>query len=79
MAIIYLNKAAVIYPDETPNLLELENQRGIQFSYPEIFKRLGGITREAINRPIYPGVNREPQVKVKKGWHTSGARPVLLK
>ena len=68
MAVIYLNDMAVIYPDKTAviyfnemvNLLELKNQWGVRFSRPEISKRFGGIIREAVNRPIYPGVNGEP-------------------
>ena len=68
MAVIYFNNVAVIYPDKTAviylneaaNLLELKNQRGIQFSHPKISKRLGRIAREVANRPIYPGVNKEP-------------------
>ena len=60
MAIIYPDKMAVIYPDKAANLLELKNQWGIRFSYPKTFKRLGGIIREAVNWPIYPGVNEEP-------------------
>ena len=47
--------------------------------HPEIFKRLGRITKETADRPIYPGVNKEPQVKVKRGRYTSGSRPVLPK
>ena len=70
---------AIIYPNETANLLELKNQRGVRFSRPEIFKRLGGTLREAVNRPIYPGVNRESQVKVKGGRYTSGSRLILPK
>ena len=79
MAAIYPDKTAVIYPDEAANLSELKNQWGVRLSRPEIFKRLGGIAREAVNRPIYPGVNGEPQVKVKKGRHTSRSRPALPK
>ena len=87
MTVIYLNNVVVIYPDKTviiypnkaANLLELKNQRGVQLSHPEIFKRLGGIAREAADRPIHPGVNRKPQVKVKGGRHTSGSWPALLK
>ena len=60
MVVIYLDKMAVIYPDEAANLLELKNQRGVRFLHPEIFKRLGRIVREAANRPFYPGVNKEP-------------------
>ena len=71
MAVIYLNEAA--------NLLELKNQRGVRFSRPEIFKRFGRIVREAINRPIHPRINGEPQVEVKGQWHANGARPIFLK
>ena len=60
MAVIYLNKTAVIYLNKAANLLELKNQRGVQLLRPEIFKRFGGITREAADRLIYPGVNGEP-------------------
>ena len=60
VAVIYPDKMVVIYPDEAVNLSELKNQWGIWFSRPEIFKRLGRIAREAINRLIYPGVNGEP-------------------
>ena len=60
VAVTYPNKAAVIYPNKAANLLELKNQRGIQLSHPETSKRLGGITREAANRLIYPGANKEP-------------------
>ena len=59
IAVIHLNKAAAIYFNKAANLLKLKNQRGIRFLYPEISKRLGGITREMINRLIYPGVNEE--------------------
>ena len=58
-AITYLNKIVVIYPNKTANLSELKNQWGIQLSYPKISKRLSKIIREAVNRPIYPGVNKE--------------------
>ena len=50
----------VIYLNEMANLSELKNQRGVRFSHPEISKRLGGIIKEAVNRLIYPGVNKEP-------------------
>ena len=60
MVIIYPDKTAVIYLNEMANLLELENQRGIRLLHPEIFKRLDGIIKEAADRPIYPGVNKEP-------------------
>ena len=67
-AVIYLNDVAVIYPDKTAviylneaaNLLELKNQRGVRFLRPEISKRFGGTAREVTDRPIYPGVNKEP-------------------
>ena len=59
-AVIYLDDVVVIYLNETVNLLELENQRGVRLSHPEISKRLGGIVREAVNRPIYSGANGEP-------------------
>ena len=58
--VIYLDKTVIIYLDEVANLLELKNQRGVRFSHPEISKWLGGIAREAVNRLIYPGVNKEP-------------------
>ena len=79
MAVIYPDKTAVIYPDKVANLSELKNQWGVQLLYPKISKRLGGITREAADRPIYPGVNKELQTKVKGGRYTSRSRPVLLK
>ena len=60
VAVIYLDETVVIYFNEAANLLELENQRGVRFLRPEIFKRFGGIAKEAINRLIYPGVNKEP-------------------
>ena len=60
MAVIYFNNVAVIYADKIANLLELENQQGVQFSRPEIFKRLGGIIREVINWLIRSGANGEP-------------------
>ena len=56
---IYVNNIMVIYLNETANLLELENQRGIRLSYPEISERLDGIIKEAVNRPIRSGVNKE--------------------
>ena len=59
MAVIYLNNMAAIYLNEIVNLLELKNQRGIRFSRPEIFKRLGGIIKKTINRPIHSGVNKK--------------------
>ena len=59
-AVTYPDDVAATYPNKAANLLELENQRGVRLLYPEIFKRLGGITREAVDRPIYPGVNGEP-------------------
>ena len=65
MAVIYLNKTAVINLNETPNLLELENPRGVRFLYPEIFKRFSKIVREAVNRPIRPKVNKESRVRLK--------------
>ena len=68
---------AVTYPDEAANLSELKNQRGVRLSRPETFKRLGGITRKATNRPFYPEVNKKPQAKVKRGRHTNGSRPAL--
>ena len=77
MAVIYPDKTAVTYPDEAANLSELKNQRRIQLSHPKTSKRLGGIAKEATNWPFYPGVNREPQVKVKGGRHTNGSRPAL--
>ena len=79
MAVIYPDKIAVIYPDKAVNLSELKNQRGVRLSHPKISKRLGGITREAVNRPIYPGVNKEPQVKGKRGRYISGSWPALPK
>ena len=60
VAVIYPDKTAVTYPDKAANLLKLKNQRGVRLSHPEISKRLGGIAREVVNRPIYPGANREP-------------------
>ena len=60
MAVIYPDKTAVIYLNKAANLLELENQRGVRFLYPEIFKRLGGIIRKTVNRLIYLRVNKEP-------------------
>ena len=79
MVVIYPDKIAVIYPDKAANLLKLKNQREVRFSRPKIFKRFGGIVREVINWPICPGVNGEPQVKVKRGRYTSRSRPVLPK
>ena len=79
MAVIYPDKTAVIYPNEMANLLKLENQRGIQLLYPKISKRLGRIIKKAVNRPIYPGVNKEPQVKVKEQWYINKSRPILPK
>ena len=67
MAVTYLDETAVIYPDETPNLSELENPRGVRFSRPETFNRLGGIIREITDRPIRPKVNKKPQAEVKRG------------
>ena len=55
----YLNNVTIIYLDKTPNLLELENPRGVRFSRPEISKWLGGIVREAVNWLIRPRVNKE--------------------
>ena len=69
---IYPDEMVIIYLYEAANLLELKNQRGIRFLRPEIFKRFNGITREAVNWLIYPGVNEEPQVKEKGGWYTGG-------
>ena len=60
MVVIYPDKTAVIYFNKAVNLSELKNQRGIRFLHPETFKRLDRIIREAINRLIYPGVNKEP-------------------
>ena len=60
MVVIYPDKTAVIYFNEAANLLELKNQWGVRLLYPEISKRFGGIIKEVINWPIYPGVNREP-------------------
>ena len=60
VVIIYPDKTAVIYPNKAVNLLELKNQRGVRFLRPEISKRFGGITKEAADRLIYPGVNGEP-------------------
>ena len=77
MAVIYPDKITAIYPNEAANLSELKNQREIQLSHPKIFKRLGGTARKAVNRPIYPGVNGEPQVKEKRGRHTNRSRPAL--
>ena len=77
MVVIYPDKTVIIFLNEAANLLELKNQWGVRFSYPEIFKRLGKITREAVNWPIYPRANGEPQAKEKKGRHTNRSRPVL--
>ena len=66
MVIIYPDKITVIYFNEIINLLKLKNQGGIRLLYPEISKWLSEIIKEAINRPIYPGVNKEPQAKVKR-------------
>ena len=79
VAVIYPDKTAVIYPNKAANLLELKNQRGVRLSCPKTFKRLGGTAREAINRPFYPRVNKEPQAKVKGGRYTSRSRPALPK
>ena len=59
MAVTYPNNVAVIYFNETANLLELENRRGVQFSHPKTSKRLGGTIRETTNRVIRPRVNKE--------------------
>ena len=66
VAVIYPDKMAIIYLNKTANLSELKNQRGIQLSRPKISKWLGGTVRKAINRLICPGVNKKPQLKVKK-------------
>ena len=64
-AIIYPNKTAVIYPNKVPNLLELKNPRGVWFSRPKIFKRLGKIIREAADRLIRPKVNKKSRAELK--------------
>ena len=51
---------AIIYPDKAVNLSELKNQRGVQFSRPEISKQFDRIIKEVINRLIYLRVNGEP-------------------
>ena len=60
VAVIYLNETAVTYLNKTTNLSELENPRGVRFSHPEIFKRLGETVKEAANWPIRSRVNKEP-------------------